>query len=65
MEIRIVYNGVGFVVSTVSTRAVEHRGFGLFSIRERLGLLGGNLDVESMRGKGTRVTLTAPSHLSA
>ena len=65
MVIRIADNGVGFDVSTVSTRAVEQGGFGLFSIRERLGLLGGNLDVESMRGKGTRVTLTAPSHLSA
>ncbi len=40
-------------------------GFGLFSIRERLFLLGGCLDIDSAPGKGTRVTLIAPSRLSA
>ncbi|MDN5850070.1 MAG: sensor histidine kinase, partial [Nitrococcus sp.] len=36
------------------------RGFGLFSIRERLGYFGGEIKIVSARGKGTRVTLTAP-----
>lgn len=35
-------------------------GFGLLSIRERLTLLGGSMDIESSPGVGTRVTLTAP-----
>lgn len=36
-------------------------GFGLFGIRERLEMLGGNLDVQSTPGNGTRVTLLGPS----
>jgi DNA-binding NarL/FixJ family response regulator len=32
----------------------------LFSIRERLGLLGGELIIDSARGRGARVTLSAP-----
>ena len=35
-------------------------GFGLFSIRERMEHFGGNLDVESKPGQGTRITLTMP-----
>ena len=36
------------------------RGFGLFSIRERLKHFGGNFEIESNPGHGTRVTLVAP-----
>lgn len=36
-------------------------GFGLFSVRERLAHLGGEMDVESGPGEGTRVTLTVPT----
>ncbi len=35
-------------------------GFGLFSIRERLGSMGGRVELSSKRGHGTCVTLTAP-----
>jgi PAS domain S-box-containing protein len=35
-------------------------GLGLFRIRERLGSIGGQMDIESSPGKGTRVTLTVP-----
>jgi signal transduction histidine kinase/ActR/RegA family two-component response regulator len=35
-------------------------GFGLFSIRERLELLGGKLEIDSAPGQGCRVTLAAP-----
>jgi two-component system CheB/CheR fusion protein len=38
----------------------EEGGYGLFSIAERIDLLGGKLDIESARRRGTRVTLTAP-----
>ena len=43
-------------------RPIEGRpgGLGLFSIRERLTLLGGRFDVDSAPGKGTRVRLVAP-----
>jgi signal transduction histidine kinase len=35
-------------------------GFGLFSLRERLQLVGGRVDVVSQAGRGTKVVLTAP-----
>ncbi len=37
------------------------QGFGLFGIRERLQFIGGELFIDSEPGKGTRVTILAPS----
>ncbi len=39
-------------------------GFGLFSIRERLGFMGGRVEISSKRGHGTCVTLFAPAEKS-
>ena len=39
-------------------------GFGLFSIRERLELLGGRMEVDAAPGRGTRVTIVAPRRRS-
>lgn len=41
------------------------RGFGLTGIRERVELLGGELDLSSVTGKGTTLTVTAPSRRAA
>jgi signal transduction histidine kinase len=38
----------------------RRRGFGLFSIRERLQYMGGDFAVESKKGEGSRFTITAP-----
>jgi signal transduction histidine kinase len=35
-------------------------GLGLFSVRERIDLLGGSMEVASASGHGTRITITAP-----
>lgn len=53
-------NGVGFKVTDQSTTPEIMDGFGLFSIRERLKLLGGNINIKSELGKGTIITLQAP-----
>ena len=54
-------HGVGFTPSKLDDRSrPSHVGWGLFSIRERLSLLGGSLDIDSAPGKGTRVLLVAP-----
>jgi PAS domain S-box-containing protein len=37
------------------------RGFGLFSLRERLDLLGGQMEVETAPGQGMRVVVVVPS----
>jgi signal transduction histidine kinase len=50
-------DGRGFDVR----RAEERRpGMGLFSMRERVGLVNGSLVVESTPGRGTRVVATVP-----
>jgi two-component system sensor histidine kinase DegS len=35
-------------------------GYGLFSIRERLELIGGQFEIESAPGKGSRFVLSVP-----
>lgn len=57
-EVRVVVSdrGAGFDPQTVAAG----RGFGLPSIRERLELLGGRLEIDSRRGRGSRFTLRVP-----
>jgi signal transduction histidine kinase len=52
--------GIGFEPQLSATPSPETGGFGLFSIRERLHLLGGEMTIASSPGRGTRVTLVAP-----
>jgi PAS domain S-box-containing protein len=51
--------GIGFELSALESRGMSG-GFGLFSIRERLELLGGRLAVEASPGVGTRMTVDIP-----
>jgi len=61
-EITVVVRdaGKGFDPDLLSQRRVDERGFGLFSIQERLAHLGGYMAMESTPGRGTRVTLCVP-----
>jgi PAS domain S-box-containing protein len=58
--VHVADNGTGFTVSKMTFYLDENKGFGLFSIRERLRHLSGQMDVRSAKGRGTRVILTAP-----
>lgn len=58
--VHVADNGTGFTVSKMNFYLNENKGFGLFSIRERLRHLSGQMDVRSARGRGTRVILIAP-----
>lgn len=49
--------GVGFDPKSISENALAGNGLGLFSIRERMMLLGGNLEIESEPGKGASFSL--------
>lgn len=61
LQIAIADHGVGFDPSVVFEPGHESdAGFGLLTIRERLALLGGRLDVSSAPGRGARFTLVAP-----
>jgi two-component system, chemotaxis family, CheB/CheR fusion protein len=50
--------GKGFDVPAVL--AEDNGGFGLYNVRERLGLFGGAVDIDSKPGDGTRVSLFLP-----
>lgn len=52
-------NGVGFDPGKLYGEP-EERGFGIFGIRDRLRSLGGNLDLQSEPGEGTRLVVTIP-----
>lgn len=55
--VRVEDDGAGFDVTAMAGRP---GGFGLSSVRERLGLVGGRFEVDSAPGQGTRVTLSVP-----
>lgn len=61
LHITILDHGSGFDVKSVRPSGAAGGGYGLFSIRERLGLLGGRLEIDSAPGRGTRVMLSAPA----
>jgi signal transduction histidine kinase/ActR/RegA family two-component response regulator len=53
--------GAGFDVALLDARSKAVQvGWGLFSIRERLTLLGGQFEITSAPGEGTQVRLIAP-----
>ena len=55
--LEVTDNGRGFDLGEAEAR---RPGMGLFSMRERLGLVGGALDVHTAVGRGTRVRARAP-----
>lgn len=60
VEIEVIDDGRGFDPRGVELGGTASDHFGLFSIRERLGYLGGRLRVRSTRGSGTNVLLALP-----
>ena len=52
--------GAGWAKADVKLDSATTSGFGLFSIRERLELMGGRLEIETAPGRGTRVSIWAP-----
>ncbi|MDZ7705556.1 MAG: ATP-binding protein [Trueperaceae bacterium] len=65
--IEIADDGVGFDGDAAldhDTEGENREGFGMYSIRERLRLFGGSLDVASKTGEGTVVTVTMPIEAS-
>ncbi len=60
--IRVDDEGVGFNAEKLKERNGTD-GFGLFSIRERLNLVGGTIKFESHAGKGSRIQISIPMEL--
>jgi signal transduction histidine kinase len=60
IRIKVEDDGVGFDTAVLETTESGSIGFGLFSIRERLNPLGGNLEIKSEPGAGSRFTIALP-----
>jgi signal transduction histidine kinase len=55
--LEVVDDGTGFDVADAERR---RPGMGLFTMRERVALAGGQFHIESSTGKGTRITASVP-----
>jgi signal transduction histidine kinase len=55
--LEVVDDGKGF---DVESGEASRPSMGLFSIRERVALVNGTIEIRSVRGRGTRVTATVP-----
>jgi signal transduction histidine kinase len=60
MMVEVRDDGRGFPPSKADLRS---KGFGLFSIRERLQHLGGYMSIDSVPGNGAVITLSAPARM--
>jgi signal transduction histidine kinase len=58
--IDVIDPGVGFEVQAINRLPTRQGGFGLFNIRERLKLMGGNIEIHSVVGEGTTVRIRVP-----
>ncbi len=60
LRLAVVDQGKGFDPQRTSMQPQIQGGFGLLTIQERLGFLGGHTEIDSAVGKGTRVVLRLP-----
>jgi signal transduction histidine kinase len=58
LHLLIEDDGIGIQAKYSSSRG---RSFGLAGIKERIGMLGGQVRISSARGKGTRIEVTVPA----
>jgi two-component system sensor histidine kinase UhpB len=58
VTLRIEDDGVGFDAADVTP--VDGSGLGLFGMRERLALVGGELEIQSSKGQGTTIVARVP-----
>jgi len=58
--VQVEDDGIGFDPDEILPAGGERSGYGLFSIRERLEQVGGQIRIDSRPGRGCRVTLVAP-----
>jgi signal transduction histidine kinase len=58
--LEVADEGSGFDPSTISEASDPDGGFGLYSVRERIDLIGGRVAIDSAPGQGTRVQVAVP-----
>ncbi|MDQ3248154.1 MAG: histidine kinase, partial [Chloroflexota bacterium] len=60
LMITVEDEGSGFMADHMQVHEHNDNHFGLFSVHERLALFGGELQIESVLGEGSRLTIIAP-----
>ncbi|MCX7708845.1 MAG: sensor histidine kinase [Clostridia bacterium] len=61
LKLYVYDDGKGFKPDEVKTKSDDiNSGFGLFSMKERVQLLDGNIEIASEPGKGTRINIVIP-----
>lgn len=60
LSVNVNDDGIGFNPENLINRNPSEGGFGLFSIKERLEYLNGNILIDSSPGKGTNIILSLP-----
>jgi PAS domain S-box-containing protein len=60
IHITVNDDGIGFDFNRNELLMSRTGGFGLFNIQERIRFIGGNFDIQSQPGKGSRLALTVP-----
>ena len=60
LTVTVEDDGIGFEPNTVQVSPENPRGLGLMGMRERLELLGGELEITSLPGQGTELLITVP-----
>lgn len=58
--VQVADDGIGFSSVKMAASSMSFSGYGLFSIKERLGHMGGSLDIDSRPDHGTLVTISIP-----
>ncbi|MGO9307820.1 MAG: response regulator, partial [Spirochaetia bacterium] len=61
VQVMVSDAGVGFDPENARAMGLISGGFGLFSVRERLDVIGGGMKIESAPGRGSRVTVWIPA----
>lgn len=60
ISVRIEDDGKGFDITQVKKDRDDNSGFGLSMMRERVYLLSGNIEIESIVGEGTKIFVSVP-----
>jgi signal transduction histidine kinase len=63
LVIRVIDEGTGFDAEAAMARQGQRRGYGLFSVRERLDLFDGQMEIDSATDGGARITIRVPVEL--